>query len=632
MSEERSLQRFPIEQLGGVNRNLADGLGTAPDELKNLRFTRAGGWQFYGQMTDLATLPGHPNVAVRAVDESGYYAWIVDFGDDYFFDGNTLTNFVTEFGGTPLVFEYVPHTGVMARFGEASQVYFARRNGSFSPVTSNNATVTISAVEDEVMGVLGVFRFAFIHYVITDMGKVLFHPTGSSLVDDIEIDMGGTSSRIEITRTESDTGLLVYLKGRYRFTVIPPEQGFQEGIGEGQNSNILIADFPPMVEADTVTIDSDNLTEFPVSSDLWIRRSEHPVEYHQGRYYYATPRKLYSGSLGTYALYPPWHGPGSGDSATLANLGPFATASGAGLNTIYFTELGFANLTKTLNYFKVPFSSSTSVVGMASTPAGLLIIGQNEMFLFRGDPTANPELVKFASSIGADSGDVVVKMAGIVFLVYSGHIYMISLGMGDVDFGSGVARVSDDIYDVEDPFIELAVDHPQNILVARTASNRVFHFDVARQAWFEGPMSGVPFERMLPNANLFSPDDYGPSYLLSNGHLRAIQNIGDGTARFGFEQLDFGDKRARKLFRSAEINVSDEYNPGSPPVMEYAVDGRSGSVNGSNLGEGRWVFRLPLGSSGAKADFAFSFSGLTVSDVIEPPIVFNVVPSGRRRI
>ena len=629
MSEERSLQRFPIEQLGGVNRNLADGLGTAPDELKNLRFTRAGGWQFYGAVNDGPQLPGHSGVDTVTItrDKSGYYVWRVGGAGHpgYLFNGGSVVDFGTIVGATadPVV-SYTPYTGLVISHGVTAQEYYARMpSGVFSVVEASHNDVSIALGSGT--GFSGNLRFAFIHYVQTAMGKVLFHPKGSTFADDILL--SATEESIEISRQPSAAGTLVYLKGQYRYGGTEELPGWTPSLG-----NRFIADFPPSETTANIEITDDS--ELMENSHIWLKRilatpRADPVEHHQGRYYYSRPAPLASG-----ASTDPWYGPGSRDSQTRANLVP-PLGSGPEPTVIYFTELNFANLSRTLNYFNIPFSASRTVTALLSTPAGLLIAGENEMFLLRGDPEAQPELTRFSSSIGSDFDVRAVSMGGIVFVAYAGHIYMLSLGMGDIDFGSGIDRVSDDIYDVEDEFKQLAVDHELNILVARTESGKIFHFDVARRAWFEGGLSEMPdFFAFLPNPGVLSgsPIGDGPIYLSTNGQTKTLELGGSGSARFGFEQLDFGDKRARKLFRSAEINVSDEYNPGSPPVMEYAVDGRSGSVNGSNLGEGRWVFRLPLGSSGAKADFAFSFSGLTVSDVIEPPIVFNVVPLGRRRI
>ena len=614
MSEERSLQRFPIEQLGGVNRNLVDGLGTAPDKLKNLAFDRAGGWRYYGEFGLAESVTAAP-LEVSAV--SGDFGFYYGAGNDLVLHRSNPSSLwtdtvasITKWSSIPTV-RYGPWRIIQ---GTASEVPSAgTATGYFATGTAAEATLP-----------LGDYVFSTAEYVDTDKGKYLFafENSGESPETSVSIETAGEG--ILITN-ESIHPRLVYLRDG-------PE-------GELDLTSGFVADLQPGEEREIV-----DPSEFLANSDIWIRSHHDLTEFHQGRMYVANPiARLFS-----LSALEPFNGPGWDrassriqDQSVVANDIPHG-------NLIFFSEViptvnpdapGGVNMVRSLNYFSVPISSRSRILGLKSTPAGLLIFCDYEMFLFRGDPVS-AELVRFSSSIGLDSGTKPVSMAGIVFSIYGGEVYMFSLGMGDVDFGGGASKISDPVYNLTDPFVELSVDRDRGQLIARTQNNLVFNYVASKQEWFENPFSGAE--------ELHALLDYGGGPDI-DGALFALHPAGGGTslsfikydgnfltgsdpAVFRFDNLDFGDKRARKIFRSVEVYVDDDYAPSVMPTMSYSVDGRSGSVAGNDLGEGRWVFRLPLGASGAQGSFEFLFSDLTVDNVIEPPIVFNVVPLGRRRI
>jgi hypothetical protein len=122
------------------------------------------------------------------------------------------------------------------------------------------------------------------------------------------------------------------------------------------------------------------------------------------------------------------------------------------------------------------------------------------------------------------------------------------------------------------------------------------------------------------------------------GSISFIRNEGSAPADFGpsfrFSHLDFGDKRAHKLFRSVEVFTNPGWSSTAAPTLTYQVgEAPTGTtVTGEDLGGGRWVFRMEPGASGPRGSFEFSFPLMAAGDVIEPPIVFNYVPKGRRRI
>ena len=96
-----------------------------------------------------------------------------------------------------------------------------------------------------------------------------------------------------------------------------------------------------------------------------------------------------------------------------------------------------------------------------------------------------------------------------------------------------------------------------------------------------------------------------------------------------WRDLDLGDKRAGKLWRSVEVYTNEEYD--GEPLLTWRVGEATGVVSGRNKGKGIWVFVLPMGQTGPLADLIFTFPGMDSVDTIEPPVVVSFVPRGRAR-
>jgi hypothetical protein len=108
-----------------------------------------------------------------------------------------------------------------------------------------------------------------------------------------------------------------------------------------------------------------------------------------------------------------------------------------------------------------------------------------------------------------------VSLAGVIFNVWDGHVYMHSLGMGDVDFGQGIARISDPVYLFSDPFVGVYADQENNQIIAETEGGLLYVYDAASQSWFEHQYSDGGYTPLnygggpLVDGNLFYLPDAG---------------------------------------------------------------------------------------------------------------------------
>ena len=603
-------ERFVIEELGGLNTNLVEGLGKQPDVLRNAAFTRMGGYEFWGETEEYTNL-GDLNWPT-ITDDTGFGI----YGTNLFFRGITPATTLPFTPGFSL-----PYTSVNRLFN----VYY-REGPTFWTNAPTPADITdtsdfeITKQDQTPSGdlPLGEYRFWAIDYVESVNGRILYGP---SSVRTIDLTGGEAGWRIDLdlSTTAGFGRKLIYV--RYRDTsgsVTPPLEGRTGFIWDSRNGG---------------QFSIRNLSNIQEVSHIFIRMPNNGLsEYHQSRFYTSAANYLPATELASLDWNEVNCGPGFLDGAPSLTPGALIPT---GLR-VYYTELGYANMTRTLNYFDVPFAASRTITGLASTPAGLLIFGSNETFLFRGDPAAGPELQRFSSSYGMDSGTRPAKMAGIVGVIYAGELYVISLGMGDVDFGGAVQNVSREVYDRQDPIIQVVPDHARNVFICRFQSGRILRYHVAMQRWSEDPFSTTNLNNvslLIPNADVYGGPVTSPYYYRPNivaARLNRVLHVGEGTMTFGWRNIDLGDKRASKLWRAVEIYTNEGYD--GQPVMTWSIGEDTGVVSGRNKGRGIWVFTLPLGQTAPTATLIFTFPEMDPEDVVEPPVVIAFVPRGRERI
>ena len=336
--------------------------------------------------------------------------------------------------------------------------------------------------------------------------------------------------------------------------------------------------------------------------------------------------------------------------------------------TIVYSSVNSINRGVSGNLISLTGSASNEITALMSTPAGLLIFMENETWLLSGDPDdySASSVQRFSGTLGCDQNIIPARLGGVIFPIYKGELYMISLGMGDVDFGTGVENIGRAVWLREDPFVQVVAEPQSNMLVARTFSGRVYRYDSVTKFWMDDPFSLAGtnneantnpasvsvvisednFDILLEDNGVIRLEDtqdndriillpaclcqqFGTRYLVRNSFQYMDFQIED-TAYASWSHLDLGDKLTAKLWRRLEIVTSDSYV--GPPVLTYSVDGGSDrSVTGISSGKGRWVFNFFRGDVGAYLDAKVSLPGFTKVDVLEVPIVIEAAVRNRSR-
>jgi len=415
------LERFVIEELGGVNRNLVDGLGKQPDELKNLKFDRAGGWRYYGARDAVGNVFGYEPF-YQMVNRYGVY-----FGDSFIYRvhdvvtnslvvrvlNKDLTNAGPGSGGESLAnadgstnyfaiprVRYGPYVDYLTGLGVSP-------DQATTPVAPNVAVTWTNGSANGNLNHNRIFLGLYAAWVQTRGGKYIF---AHKRVTIYPIDYGATT------------------EGRLNFTVqAPPSGSIPAGVQYGIDIYV-IGESPAFVReyegflgtglpGDVVRY-ADYESDLAPSSEIFVEGHSSRTTSHQGRYYYVQPQAL------------------GGDYVLLADaffglgyeigVGPVMDIRRYGRgpdNVIVYSEAvpsNYAvNAVRALNFFVVTPEAGAGINALMSSPAGLLVFCENEIFLFHGDPASSPSLVRYSGTIGNTPGSHPVSLAGIVF--WSGY-------------------------------------------------------------------------------------------------------------------------------------------------------------------------------------------------------------------
>lgn len=312
-------------------------------------------------------------------------------------------------------------------------------------------------------------------------------------------------------------------------------------------------------------------------------------------------------------------------------LQDLAAANIARLNTpstIVYSDVGYVNFASTIDQFlQLELIASDEITALVSTPGGLVVFADNEAFLVRGDPSLPQSFSaqRFSSTIGCDDGVRPGRVGGTVFPIWKGRLYSMTLGMGDVDFGSGVQEIGAPIYDPEDPFVQVIGEPRTRQVLVRTNNGRVYRYSTDAQQWMNDVFDnedGLTF--LLPNA-----DDNGSRYLVGTDLKTAKASSGD-SPYVEWQDLDLGSKGMRKQWRRVRAYFGDDYV--GTPTLEYEVGSSSGTITGSEEGAGWFTFTLPNGLVNEKmARLRITMVNASFGDEFEPPVVIEFVERYSRR-
>lgn len=575
---------YAIQKFVGINLNVESGEGvTSPTEVKSLVFDRQGGLiAKYGATSTGAT--AYTGLGALGYGPDGIYAWqdSVTSTTVHVLDSGTAHSATVY---TPQAF--VPGVGAynMETDSGRAKVLIRDASGTYHTTIASNAGTTVSAA-----AVSGTFTSGS-YWVVVNAGVQTKHglflrPTFAALrtlnpTTSIVVTVSGTNT--------SGTLSLVYF-GK-----------------AGTGFSVTSGAFASIVSG------SGTLTWKTVSGS-----------------------SAYASSLSWYA--PQW------DAAPVAHWGRvWGTASKltqlqnmesismqylVSPVTLFYTEVGYANMVLYDNWLRVPFQASSAITGLASTPAGLLAFGAHETILVRGDPAnaATFEIKPVSAEIGHDSGgEQPAVLGGSVFCIHDKRIYQITLGMGDVDFGTGMSEIGYNVWDASDGFVQVVAEPRWNQLVARTSAGKIYRYDLHTKQWFNDALSGVSLTRMLPN-----PDSSGTRYLRSsNSHISTVLSGTAATPDVKWEDVDLGDRGLKKNYRRVRIFTNDAYT--GTPTLTYNVSGSSGTISGTSKGGGRFIFSLPNGLVGEKADLTVNMAGAATHDQLKAPVVIEFTPRYRQR-
>lgn len=341
--------------------------------------------------------------------------------------------------------------------------------------------------------------------------------------------------------------------------------------------------------------------------------------------------------------------------------------------TLIYSDAGYANRGTEFNYFVLTASNSAEITALASTPAGLLIFMNNETWLLTGnvDPffsavsqVPQARIQRFSGTIGCDRGVIPGRLGGVVFPIYRGELYAITLGMGDVDFGSGLQPIGAPVNLREDPFVQVVGEPQTNHIVARTRAGLVYRYDTETKQWVDDPLSGsaagaidvsgdavfilhenddnIEFEGGGVVRDEQTPDNnrlvlipaclcqtYGTRYIVKNRFAAIDLRLRDKVS-VKWEALHLGDKTLNKFWRRVELVTSPSY--AGTPKMIYSVDGGNDKTSiGFPLGNGKWGFNFDRGTVGVELDVEFELDNFGFEDTLVPPITFEIAARNRSR-
>lgn len=347
-----------------------------------------------------------------------------------------------------------------------------------------------------------------------------------------------------------------------------------------------------------------------------------------------------------------------------------------GRSVVYSAGLGITNLASANGYFTPQMSGSTQITALASSPAGLLIFGDNETLLARGNPDSTDFTVTpVSTTVGCDPGVVPARFGGTLFTIHKGRIWAVTMGPGVEGITNTIEDVSISMAPLphwrpngqfsERGFAQVWADLDNvQLLAQRHIDNHAVQsvrYDLQSKAWLNaGPEGGYANRVVLPTPR--------GTYVWSSAtslNRQGLRLRGANGARFElvFEDLDFGEPRLRKMYRRVHVygygfdqpDPSGQL-PSAPHDLqmywwltdeeiaeatdaEGVIPGRVGIAWGYRVEAGHWAFDFPPGVVGNRLTVSFSgtlyqtnhFAGppatsWTREAYIDSPITFEYVP------
>lgn len=598
-----ALQVFEVKEILGVDRNAVEGSTVAPQEIKGFQFRRNGGveagWGAKAQAAS-ASLYGF---SVDGYDQAGLASMHYNLTNSVFdgsarHDGGTVSSAFVR-GHVALAGLYNGMNDNMAGTGydyvlSSEPRYNVRRaDGAFqddsATVPSYSATaVTISGASMSA----ATYRVEAHSYVQTNAGlfTVNYKALGASTA--------GSNQAIKVTVSGAPSSNVAT-----EIFVRDPSKASNELVAAGTcrgNDVITVSALP----VGTILGSAGAFT--------FLRFAGTAVP-HQQRVYgvpASSVAKQYGGTDGSFARndfpYPP--------------------------NSVVYSDLGYVQRASMTSYFQVGLVSG-GVTGLASTPAGLLVFGENETFIMRGDPEAsNFSLSLVSAELGHDSGaGQPATIGGTTLCIYKGEVYRVTLGMGDVDLVGNVWKpafenLSRPVWTGTD-FVQVAAETRLNQIVARTSDHHVFRFDLLTKKWLTDPFDGETLNNLLPN-----PDSKGTRYLLVTGPTSLDAQYVSGAAsgcEIKWSNLMPAGSRQALGWRRLHIHTNASYS--GTATLTYTINGATVTTSAESRRAGEHTFYFQGGLVSERADLQVDFPGMVKGDTVDAPVEVEAAPRYRLR-
>jgi hypothetical protein len=460
-------------------------------------------------------------------------------------------------------------------------------------------------------------------------------PDGADIVDDLRLDVYIQYTAESAEGTKDDQDIVSAFSGentiRYAFTSPFPDASSEVG-----------------VDADVDQPVGREIGELPIGRQITVGGAPTTVIFEKART---------GGSLGPVASRTAIH---NGRVWGLASQdeGRWNSADGISLEianqfnrfVLTYTETGWANLVSDQSFIPIQPTQSRNFTGIMSTPSGLMLLFDNEIFLVTGDPAfGNVTVELYLDMVGCDVGSIPCRLGGLPFTIWDGKIWALQAGQA--------LDVSQTQWRPEDPFVRIAPEPSSRSLLALTQSGMVFRYLVDDQFWMTDPVNRDDFTygEMLPGVQRVA-------FVESDGEV--WNTLTDGTPdapQLVYRDMDFGFPERRTplylakmtlegpisaleydrdavgydatvipalFFASASIDNGDTHETLSPqvggiqPVMKTVGNRRVGTMS----------WRLPLRSTrGYSMDLRFEMRGMAYSDTIKLPLRFFFAAGGELR-
>ena len=308
-----------------------------------------------------------------------------------------------------------------------------------------------------------------------------------------------------------------------------------------------------------------------------------------------------------------------------------------------YTEDSWANFMRPDNYLVLRPTQSSELTGLASTPSGLMVMFDSEIFVISGDPDVGGLNVQaYPDVVGNDVGTTPTKLGGVPIVIWDGQIYALS--------GGKAQPLSQPVYRADDPFVRVVAEPQSRCLIAVAASGRTFRYFFEYQFWMDDPAGTATIE-LLPN---IAGGDTGDYTRAIDGSGNAYATKVDGSPDTPFLQWDDVDwgvgilkgpemglvaGRRSSLYRARFLipglsfvtdRTAGGYDASLVPRMYYRVTSAQAAVDDPAstdyvlglLSEERLAFRLPLGLKSRLSDLRLELRSMGYDAILRPPMTW----------